>query len=141
MLILHTPHPNVFCSGADLRERRTMSPTQVDTFLRSLRSLLAEIESLQIPTIASIDGPALGGGCELSLACDLRVGGPGAVLALPEAKLGIIPGAGGTQRATRLVGSSRAMEMVFTGKRYNGEEAEKIGESKSSVEYANVTYH
>lgn len=104
-----------------------MSPETVSAFLTSLRSLLSELEALPIPTIAVIDGPALGGGCELALGCDLRVGGSGAVMALPEAKLGIIPGAGGTMRMTRLVGVSRTKELVYTGRRIGGEEAEKIG--------------
>lgn len=127
VLLLHTPHPSVFCSGADLRERLTMPPSAVSQFLTNLRSLLSELEALPIPTIAIIDGPALGGGCELALGCDLRVGGEGAIMALPEAKLGIIPGAGGTMRMTKLVGGSRTKELVYTGRRIGGEEAEKIG--------------
>lgn len=130
MLLLHTPHPGMFCSGADLRERRTMSPPQVSAFLTSLRDMLHELESLAVPTVAVVDGMALGGGCELALGCDLRVGGPGAVLSLPEAKLGIIPGAGGTQRAARLLGVSRAKELVFTGRRVAADEAERIGTPK-----------
>lgn len=75
LLLIQSSNPSLFCSGADLRERRTMSPMQVSNFLDSLRQLLAELESLPIPTIAVIDGYALGGGAELALGCDLRVGG------------------------------------------------------------------
>ena len=126
MLLLHTPH-SAFCAGADLRERKTMSPTQVSDFLNSLRSMLAELEALRIPTVAVVDGFAMGGGTELALGCDIRVGGPGLKMALPEVKLGIIPGAGGTQRLTRLVGPSKAKELIFTGRRIEGPEAERIG--------------
>ncbi|RSH87286.1 hypothetical protein EHS25_003195 [Saitozyma podzolica] len=127
LLLLHTPHPAIFCAGADLRERRTMSSGQVAAFLDSLRSLLMEMEELRVPTIAVVDGFAMGGGCELALGCDLRVGGEHTKLALPETKLGIIPGAGGTQRLTHLVGAARAKELIFTGKRIDGSEAERIG--------------
>lgn len=75
LLLLHTPHAGMFCAGADLRERKSMSPKQVSNFLDSLRSLLFELEGLSIPTIAVVDGFALGGGTELALGCDIRVGG------------------------------------------------------------------
>lgn len=127
VLLLTTPHPGTFCSGADLRERLSMSPTSVHLFLDSLRAMISELEALPIPTIAVIDGPALGGGAELALGCDMRVGGQGTVIGLPEVKLGIIPGAGGTQRLARLMGGARAKEVVFTGRRLGGEEAERIG--------------
>ena len=75
LLLLHSPHPKIFCAGADLRERVKMSSTQVSNFLDSLRSLFGEIEGLSIPTLAVVDGYALGGGTELALACDLRIAG------------------------------------------------------------------
>ncbi|WWD03040.1 hypothetical protein V865_001084 [Kwoniella europaea PYCC6329] len=127
ILLLHSFQPNLFCSGADLRERRTMSTTQVSSFLDSLRDMLRELEGIKIPSIAVIDGYALGGGAELALGCDLRVGGENTKIALPETKLGIIPGAGGTQRLTHLVGVSRAKELIYTGKHIDGVEAERIG--------------
>ena len=80
-----------------------------------------------MPTIAAIDGAALGGGCEMALCCDLRVAGPKATLGLPETKLAIIPGAGGTQRLTRLVGESRAKYLIFTGRRLSGQQAHEFG--------------
>ncbi|KAK6910030.1 methylglutaconyl-CoA hydratase [Kwoniella mangroviensis CBS 8886] len=127
ILLLHSSQPDLFCSGADLRERRTMSTSQVSSFLDSLRDMLRELEGIKIPSIAVIDGYALGGGAELALGCDLRVGGENTKIALPETKLGIIPGAGGTQRLTHLVGVSKAKELIYTGRHIDGVEAECIG--------------
>ncbi|ORX36580.1 ClpP/crotonase-like domain-containing protein [Kockovaella imperatae] len=127
LLLLHTPFTGMFCAGADLRERATMSQTQVSDFLNALRSMMQELEGLSVPTISVVDGFAMGGGTELALSCDLRVGGPKTTMALPETKLGIIPGAGGTQRLTRLVGVAKAKELIYTGRRIEGIEAERIG--------------
>ncbi|KAK8864470.1 hypothetical protein IAR55_001720 [Kwoniella newhampshirensis] len=127
LLLLQPSQPGLFCAGADLRERRTMSPAAVSSFLDSLRSLLSEIEGLAMPSVAVMDGFALGGGAELALGCDLRVGGQNTKIALPETKLGIIPGAGGTQRLTHLVGVAKAKELVFTGRHIDGVEAHRIG--------------
>nr|XP_019046407.1 methylglutaconyl-CoA hydratase [Kwoniella bestiolae CBS 10118]OCF25337.1 methylglutaconyl-CoA hydratase [Kwoniella bestiolae CBS 10118] len=126
ILLLQSSQPNLFCSGADLRERRNMSQEQVSGFLDSLRDMLRELEGIKVPSIAVIDGYALGGGAELALGCDLRVGGENTKIALPETKLGIIPGAGGTQRLTHLVGVSKAKELIYTGKQINGVEAERL---------------
>jgi len=101
-----------------------MSQTQVAKFLVDLRDALGRLENLPMPTIAAIDGPALGGGLELSLACDLRVAGHGVTkIGLPETSLGIIPGAGGTQRAARLLGPSKAKDLIFTARTLSAEEA------------------
>ena len=128
MLILRSSTPAAFCAGADLAERRTMSLAQVSLFLSSLRRALATLSSLPMPTLAAIDGPALGGGLELALACDLRVAAPSvSKIGLPEVKLGIIPGAGGTQRVTRLAGAARAMDLVFTGRAVDAREAGRLG--------------
>ncbi|PSS35410.1 hypothetical protein PHLCEN_2v1565 [Hermanssonia centrifuga] len=117
-----------FCAGADLAERRTMSQAQVDKFLLDLRGALGKLESLPMPTIAAIDGPALGGGLEMALACDLRVAGHSVTkIGLPETKLGIIPGAGGTQRLTRLLGLSKAKNLIFTARSLNAAEALDYG--------------
>ena len=124
VLILCSSSPGSFCAGADLIERRTMSETQVNKFLVDLRHALGRLETLPIPTIAAIDGPALGGGLEVALACDLRVAGHSVTkIGLPEAKLGIIPGAGGTQRATRLLGLSKAKDLIFTGRMLTASQA------------------
>uniref|UniRef100_A0A3N7G6A7 Enoyl-CoA hydratase/isomerase family protein n=1 Tax=Populus trichocarpa TaxID=3694 RepID=A0A3N7G6A7_POPTR len=84
--------PKVFCAGADLKERKTMTPSEVQNFVNSLRSTFSFIEALRVPTIAVIEGVALGGGLEMALSCDLRICGEDAVLGLPETGLAIIPG-------------------------------------------------
>ncbi|KZV65670.1 ClpP/crotonase [Peniophora sp. CONT] len=128
VLIISSLTPGSFCAGADLAERRTMSESQVAKFLLDLRTALHKLETLPVPTIAAIDGPALGGGLELSLACDLRVAGHTVTkIGLPETKLGIIPGAGGTQRATRLLGVSKSKELIFTGRMLTAEQAREWG--------------
>lgn len=127
VLILQGVHGIAFSAGADLKERATMSEDEVWDFLDRFREFLHLLENLPIPTIASIGGVALGGGLEIALACDLRVASDSAVLGLPEAKLGIIPGAGGTQRLSRLIGGSKAKELIFTGRRLSGEDALRWG--------------
>ncbi|KIY74206.1 ClpP/crotonase [Cylindrobasidium torrendii FP15055 ss-10] len=124
VLLLRSSTEDNFCAGADLIERRSMSALQVSKFLTDLRLMLSQLEALPMPTIAAIDGPTLGGGLEVSLACDLRVGGSTVTkIGLPETKLGIIPGAGGTQRATRLLGVARAKDLIFTGRMLTAQEA------------------
>ncbi|GAA5928964.1 hypothetical protein JCM1841_006432 [Sporobolomyces salmonicolor] len=128
VLVLRSAVPGAFCAGADLKERKTMSELEVARFLYNLRRLLSELESLPMPTIAAIDGPALGGGLELALACDLRVAALSVTkIGLPETGLAIIPGAGGTQRLARLVGTSRAKNLIFTAKVMTAEEAHGQG--------------
>ncbi|CAA7027639.1 unnamed protein product [Microthlaspi erraticum] len=119
--------PGVFCAGADLKQRRSMTPSEVHTFVNSLRYMFSFIEGLRIPTIAAIEGAALGGGLEMALSCDLRVCGEGAVFSLPETGLAIIPGAGGTQRLSRLVGRSVSKELIFTGRKIDAREAANKG--------------
>lgn len=116
-----------FCAGADLKERRLMSSSEVREYASSLRSTFSSFEALPIPTIAVIEGAALGGGLELALSCDLRICGENAKLGLPETGLAIIPGAGGTQRLPRMVGRSRAKELIFTGRRCDATEAVMMG--------------
>ena len=101
-LIIRSHVPRVFCAGADLKERRTMKEEEVGPFVSSVRSLFHRFENFKSPTIACIEGAALGGGLEFALTCDMRVTSEGAVLGLPETGLAIIPGAGGTQRLPRL---------------------------------------
>jgi enoyl-CoA hydratase/carnithine racemase len=112
-----------FCAGADLKERLTMSETEVRSFLSAIRSLLIKIEELPLPVIAAINGFALGGGTELALACDLRVAVDDATLGLTETRFAIIPGAGGTQRLPRLIGIPLAKELIYTGRQLTAQEA------------------
>ena len=114
-----------FISGADIGE--LLERRRDDAFRRINNSLFREIEQFVAPTIAAVRGYALGGGCELAIACDLRVCGEGARLGQPEVGLGIIPGAGGAYRLPRLVGLGRARELVFTGRLVESEEALRIG--------------
>lgn len=116
-----------FCAGADLKERRTMPDERVPRFVRNIRALMDDVEAMPQPTIAVIGGFAFGGGMELALSCDLRVAAPHAKLGLTEVSLAIIPGAGGTQRLPRLIGKARAKELILTGRRFDAEEAERMG--------------
>ncbi|CAM8933755.1 unnamed protein product [Rhodiola kirilowii] len=127
VVLLRSWVPKVFCAGADLKERRSMDASEVHSFVNSLRSTFSFLEALQVPTIAVIEGAALGGGLEMALSCDLRICGENAILGLPETGLAIIPGAGGTQRLPRLVGKSTAKELIFTGRRVTGKEALTLG--------------
>ncbi|KAI9001348.1 ClpP/crotonase [Trametes punicea] len=128
VLIVRSSTVGSFCAGADLIERASMTKAQVDKFLLDLRRALCTLEGLPMPTIAAIDGPALGGGLELGLACDLRVAGHAVTkIGLPEVKLGIIPGAGGTQRLTRLLGLAKAKDLIFTARVLTAQEAHQIG--------------
>jgi enoyl-CoA hydratase/carnithine racemase len=116
-----------FCAGADLKERQGMSRGQVREMLSAYRSELAWLGTSDFVSVAAINGAALGGGLELALSCDLRIAAPLAVFGLPETGLGIIPGAGGTQRIARLIGESRALDLVLTGRRIDSSEALALG--------------
>ena len=126
----------VFCAGADLTERKGMTEGQVLDYLNLIQNTMITIEQMPQPVIAAINGSAFGGGTELALACDLRVMTEEAVLRLTEVKLGIIPGAGGTQRLSRLIGKSRAKEMILTARAMSAQEAHKIGLVHKVVEKA-----
>lgn len=116
-----------FCAGADLKERITLSPPEVKRFIHGIRNLMTDIESLNKPMIAAINGVALGGGTELALACDMRIASNTAFMGLTETRLAIIPGAGGTQRLPRLIGMGKAKELILTGRRVDASEALAIG--------------
>ncbi len=121
-----------FASGADirsLRERETL-----DVLRAEAQESLNDIENLDKPVIAAIDGFALGGGCELAMACDIRIATARSRLGQPEVNLGIIPGAGGTQRLQRLVGIGKAKELIFTGEIISAQEAREIGLVNKVVE-------
>jgi enoyl-CoA hydratase/carnithine racemase len=119
--------PKVFAAGADVKEMAAWSYQEMVDRSAALQASFTSVARIPKPTIAAITGYALGGGCELALCCDLRVAGDNARIGQPEILLGIIPGAGGTQRLTRLVGPSRAKELIFTGRFVEAEEALRIG--------------
>jgi len=116
-----------FCAGANLKERRGWTDDDIRAWLVELHTALREVERCPRPWIAAVNGLALGGGCELALACDLRVVDPGAQMGLTETRIGIIPGGGGTVRLSRLVGLGRARDMILTARRVPAEEAFRIG--------------
>ena len=116
-----------FSAGADLAERATLTLAQVREFLTLIRDTFTRLEQLPQPVIAAVNGAALGGGCELALAADIRLASETAVMGLTETGLGIIPGAGGTQRLPRLVGRGRARDLVFSARRIQAPEALSIG--------------
>ena len=125
VLIVTGAGDKAFVSGADVRAIRERGR---DDALASINSrLMSAVEAAEAVTIAAVNGYALGGGCELALACDLRIASDRAVFGLPEPSLGIIPGAGGTQRLPRIVGLGRAKEMILTGGRWSAAEALAAG--------------
>jgi len=117
----------VFAAGADVKQMARWSYTDAVDRSKRLQECLNVLAELPKPTVAAINGYALGGGCELALACDIRIAAEDATLGQPEITLGIIPGAGGTQRLPRLIGPSRAKDLIFTGRFVSAEEALSIG--------------
>lgn len=123
VLILRSLVRGIFCAGADLKERALMPNNEVPHFVARLRQLTTRVHEFPCPTIAAIDGAALGGGLELALGADIRVASSAARMGLVETKLAIIPGAGGTQRLPRLLPIALAKELIFTGRILNGTQA------------------
>lgn len=117
----------VFAAGADIKEMAAMSYTDMVKRSGGLQSAISAVARIPKPVVAAITGYALGGGCELALCADVRFAAEDAVLGQPEILLGIIPGAGGTQRLSRLVGPSRAKDLIFTGRFVKADEALRIG--------------
>lgn len=125
--VLITGNGPSFCAGADIESMRNMTPFEAGRFAQLGQDVMFAIEALGKPVIAAVNGHALGGGQELALACDFIVANKSAVFAAPEIMLGVIPGFGGTQRLTRLVGKAKAKELIFTGDRVKAEAALAIG--------------
>jgi enoyl-CoA hydratase/carnithine racemase len=119
--------PHTFAAGADLKEIAQLGPEDVRPIVSALGEALTLLEELPKVTIAAIEGYCLGGGCELALACDFRFAALNATLGQPEIALGIIPGAGGTQRLPRLVGHAHGRDLIYSGRRVGAEEAMAIG--------------
>ena len=116
-----------FCAGADIRYVINIDPIEAERYASFVHTLLNKVENLQKPVIAAINGYALGGGCELALACDIRIASSNAKIGQTEVTIGIPPGWGGTQRLLRITGPAKAKELIFTGKMITAEEAQRIG--------------
>jgi enoyl-CoA hydratase / 3-hydroxyacyl-CoA dehydrogenase len=126
-LVLASANPMLFCAGADIKAFTTMDAAAGGALLDQMHDLLRSMERSSIATIAAVGAIALGGGCELAMACDFRIAAESAMFGQPEISLGIIPGFGGTQRLPRLVGEAKALEMNLTGEPIGAEEAYQLG--------------
>jgi enoyl-CoA hydratase len=126
-LIVTGAGDKAFVAGADIAEMSGMTQAQARAFAELGDATFAALEALPVPVIAAVNGFALGGGCELALACDFIYAGSHAKFGQPEVKLGVIPGFGGTQRLTRRVGLGVARELIYTGRMIGPEEAQRIG--------------
>src|SRR5205085_2393686 len=126
-VVFASANPMVFCAGADLKSFTKMDAAGGRELLDQMHGLLREMESSSIATIAAVNAVAFGGGCELAMACDIRIAAESASFGQPEINLGIIPGFGGTQRLPRLVGEAKALELNLTGEAISAEEAYELG--------------
>ncbi len=126
--LILTGHEKFFAAGADIKEIcHNNTPVKAHKFIKNIQAVFDKLERIPVPVIAAVSGLALGGGCEMSMACDIRIAAENAKFGQPEINIGVIPGAGGTQRLPRLVGIGRAKEMLFTGAPINAQEAYRIG--------------
>jgi enoyl-CoA hydratase/carnithine racemase len=126
-IVLASAVDGFFAAGADIKHMSAVDPVCFREYGNALRGAVERLAALPIFSVAAVDGLALGGGLELAMACTLRVGAAGARLGLPEVKLGLIPGAGGTQRLPRLIGRGRALDLMLTGREVEADEAFWIG--------------
>jgi enoyl-CoA hydratase/3-hydroxyacyl-CoA dehydrogenase len=126
-LVVASANPRLFCAGADIKAFTAMDDASGRAYVAGTHELLRAFERSSIVTIAAVNGLALGGGCELAMACDLRIAATAARFGQPEIKLGIIPGFGGTQRLARLVGPAKALELNLVGDPIRAEEAQALG--------------
>lgn len=126
-LIVAGEGERAFSAGADLRERRRLSPSDRAAHTAAIEAAAEALASLPMPTVAAVRGFALAGGAELAVACDLRVAGTDAIFGFPEVRIGIFPGAGGVLRLSPLVGAGAARDLLFTGRRIDAVEAHRIG--------------
>jgi 3-hydroxypropionyl-coenzyme A dehydratase len=127
VLIITGAGERSFCAGADISYMVNIDAITAEKYASSAQSVLNKIEKMEKPVIAAINGFALGGGCEIALACDIRIASENAKIGQPEVTIGIPPGWGGTQRLLRIVGPAKAKELIFTGKMISAREAESIG--------------
>jgi enoyl-CoA hydratase/carnithine racemase len=126
-LVIASANARLFCAGADIKAFTAMDDASGRAYVAGTHELLRAFERSSIVTLAAVNGLALGGGCELAMACDLRIAAASARFGQPEIKLGIIPGFGGTQRLSRLVGPAKALELNLVGEPIGAEEAERAG--------------
>jgi len=127
VIIITGEGTKAFSAGADIEYMSNIGPTEAEKYALRGHEVLNRIEKLEKPMIAAVNGYALGGGCELALACDIRFASPNAQLGQPEVTLGICPGWGGTQRLLRIVGPARAKDLIFSGRKIMAEEAFSMG--------------
>lgn len=127
VVILTAVGEKAFCVGADLKERKQVPEDQVLNSVQFIGQTISNVETLPQPVIAAMNGVAFGGGLELALACDIRIASEEISVGLTETSLAIIPGAGGTQRLSRLIGISKAKELIYTARRINAETAYQLG--------------
>jgi enoyl-CoA hydratase/carnithine racemase len=127
VLVIASELPDIFASGGDVEHISRTDATGFVRYMQAMRQVLDRLDGLGGPSIAAIDGAALGGGLELALACTLRIAGEDARLGLPQVKLGVIPAAGGTQRLPRIVGQGKALDLLVTGRTIGAAEAYGIG--------------
>lgn len=126
-VLVITGSGRAFVAGADIVQMKDLNAVEAKSFAEVANNIFSKIEGMSKPVIAAVNGYALGGGCELAMACDIRIAGAKAKFGQPEVGLGITPGFGGTQRLPRIVGSSKAKELIFTAETINAEEALRIG--------------
>jgi enoyl-CoA hydratase len=138
VLVITGAGPKAFVAGADISEFEGLSPDAATQLARRGQSVLERLESMPVPTIAAINGYALGGGCELALACTFRLLADTARIGLPETSLGLIPGFGGTQRLARALGRERALELILTGRQVGADEAVRVGLALRAVPAAHL---
>lgn len=127
VVIISGTGDKAFAAGADIKEMKDMKPLEAENFSNLGQKVFNEIENCKKPVIAAVNGHAIGGGCELALACDIRIASENAQFGQPEVGLGIIPGFGGTQRLTRIIGEGLAREYIFTGRYIDSKKALEIG--------------
>ena len=126
-VVVSSSHPKAFCVGADLKERNGFSDADLIAQRPIARAAYTGVLDLPVPTIAAVDGFALGGGAEIALACDVIIAGESATLGLPEVSVGVIPGGGGTQLLVRRIGWGKAAKVIFSARKFTAQEAHELG--------------
>jgi enoyl-CoA hydratase/carnithine racemase len=138
VIVLTGAGEKAFVAGADIKEMASLNPAEAQAFSRFLQNSLGRLERSTKPVIAAVNGFALGGGCELALACHVRIAADNARFGQPEVNLGLIPGAGGTQRLQRVVGRGRALDLILSGDMIDAAEAHRIGLANQVVPAAEL---